>query len=84
MFVGGRVLQLDNFRRLRGFGWSGFRRTRLWRQDKGQKAAPAAFLEAVRSGGPAPIPHDELLEVSRVTIEIADAARLGSGTSTTS
>jgi hypothetical protein len=43
----------------------------LWRQDKGQKACAAAFVRAVESGGPAPIPLDELLEVARVTIEAA-------------
>ncbi|MFM8732862.1 MAG: Gfo/Idh/MocA family oxidoreductase, partial [Phycisphaerales bacterium] len=34
VFAAGRVLQLDNFRKLRGFGWPGFRKMNLWRQDK--------------------------------------------------
>src|SRR6266446_310855 len=38
VFCGGRVLQLDNFRTLRGFGWPGFKAMRLWKQDKGQTA----------------------------------------------
>jgi predicted dehydrogenase len=71
VFCGGRVLVLDNFRRLRGYGWPNFRRFSTWRQDKGQAACVAAFLEAIRQGGPAPIPLDELLEVSRVTIDLA-------------
>jgi predicted dehydrogenase len=71
VFAGGRALQLDNFRRLTGFGWPGFSKMNLWRQDKGQKACAAAFVRAVESGGPAPIPLDELLEVARVTIEAA-------------
>lgn len=71
-FVGGRVLQLDNFRVLRGWGWPGVRRRRLWRQDKGQRAAVAAFLSALRTGR-APIPFDEIVEVHRVTIELAQA-----------
>jgi predicted dehydrogenase len=71
VFAGGRALQLDNFRRLTGFGWPGFGKMNLWRQDKGQKACAAAFVRAVESGGPAPIPLDELLEVARVTIEAA-------------
>ena len=41
---GQRILQLDNFRKLRGFGWPGFDRMNLWRQDKGQRACAAAFL----------------------------------------
>ncbi len=68
VFCTGRVLQLDNFRRLRGFGWPGFSGMNLWRQDKGQRACAAAFVRAVQTGGPAPIPFDELIEVSRTSI----------------
>lgn len=71
VFAAGRVLQLDNFRRLRGYGWPGFKPMTLWWQDKGQRACAAAFLEAVRSGGPAPIPPEELIEVSRAALEAA-------------
>jgi predicted dehydrogenase len=68
VFAGGRILQLDNFRKLRGFGWPGFRKMNLWRQDKGQNACAAAFLDAIRSGAASPIPFEEIIEVSRTTI----------------
>jgi predicted dehydrogenase len=71
VFCAGRVLQLDNFRHLRGYGWPGFRRMSLRRQDKGHQACAAAFVQAIKSGGPAPISFDELREVSRVTIELS-------------
>jgi predicted dehydrogenase/threonine dehydrogenase-like Zn-dependent dehydrogenase len=77
VFASGRVLQLDNFRKLRAFGWPGFRGMNLWRQDKGQRACAAAFSQAVLSGGPAPIPLEQILEVARVTIEIAGKAETG-------
>ncbi len=64
VFCGGRILQLDNFRNLNGFGWPGFRGMRLWRQDKGAAACAAAFLQAVEDGGPSPIPFDELIETA--------------------
>jgi predicted dehydrogenase/NADPH:quinone reductase-like Zn-dependent oxidoreductase len=70
IFVQGRILHLDNFRKLRGFGWPGFDRMNLWRQDKGQRACAAAFLQAARDGS-APIPFDEIIEVARVSIELA-------------
>lgn len=75
VFAAGRVLQLDNFRKLTGFGWPGFAKMNLWRQDKGQKACAAAFVQAVRAGGPSPIPLSELLEVGRVSIEIEESLR---------
>ena len=71
VFVEQRVLQLDNFRKLKGFGWPGFNKLNLWRQDKGQKACAAAFVRAVEAGGPAPIAFDEILEVARISIEVA-------------
>ena len=73
VFAAGRVLQLDNFRKLKGFGWPGFSRMNLWRQDKGQKACAAAFIKAIAQGGPGPIPFDEIVEVARVSIEVAGA-----------
>lgn len=74
-FAGGRVLQLDNFRRLRAYGWPGFRSQRLWRQDKGQNACASAFVGAIKTGAAPPIPLDEILEVSRATVAVSEAAR---------
>lgn len=75
VFCAGRVLQLDNFRRLVAFGWPGFRKMNLWRQDKGQFACAKAFATAIERGEDSPIPYDELLEVSRVTQDLADQLR---------
>jgi predicted dehydrogenase/threonine dehydrogenase-like Zn-dependent dehydrogenase len=72
VFASGRILQLENFRVLRGFGFPGFRVFRTWRQDKGHAACVKAFLRAVRSGGPSPIPAEEIFEVSRVAIEVVE------------
>ena len=71
VFATGRILQLDNYRRLSGYGWPGFTKMNLWRQDKGQKSCVQAFVNAVSTGSPSPIPANELFEVSRVSIEIA-------------
>jgi len=75
VFTAGRTLQLNNFLKLRGFNWPGFRKQDLWRQDKGQMACSAAFVEAVVNGGEAPIPAGELFEVARVSIEAAEMLR---------
>jgi predicted dehydrogenase/threonine dehydrogenase-like Zn-dependent dehydrogenase len=75
VFCDQRVLQLDNFRKLTGYGWKGFRSMNLWRQDKGQNACVASFLKSVSEGLTSPIPLDELLEVSKVTLAIAQTQR---------
>lgn len=74
VFVAGRVLQLDNFRRLKGYGWPGFDRMNLWRQNKGQKECASEFLRAVQSGEPA-IPINEIFEVAKVSIKVAEILR---------
>jgi predicted dehydrogenase/threonine dehydrogenase-like Zn-dependent dehydrogenase len=74
VFAAGRVIQLDNFRKMQGFGWPGFSKMNLWRQDKGQKACAAAFLRAITQGDLAPIPFDEIVEVARVSISVAGVA----------
>lgn len=74
VFAAGRVLQLDNFRKLKGYGWPSFNKLNLWRQDKGQKACAAAFLHAVELGTQA-IPAEEVFEVARITIEAAEQLR---------
>ena len=75
VFAAGRVLQLDNFRKLKAFGWPGFSKMNLWKQDKGQTDCAVAFLSAIESGKESPIPAQELFEVARVTIEIAEQLR---------
>jgi hypothetical protein len=36
---------------------------------------PDGPVEAIRNGAPSPIPFDEIVEVARVSIEVAEAAR---------
>jgi len=73
VFSNGAVLQLDNFRKLTGFGWPGFKKMNVMRQDKGQQACVNAFIDAVKKGDEPPIPYDEIFEVSQLAIEIAES-----------
>ena len=51
VFSQGRILALDNFQTLKGYGWPHLRRTWTWRQDKGHVAEVATFIERVAQGG---------------------------------
>ena len=75
VFTAGRVLQLNNFRVLKGWGWPKFKSMRLWRQDKGQAACVKAFIESVKGLAPVPIPREEIFEISQISIEIADSLK---------
>jgi threonine dehydrogenase-like Zn-dependent dehydrogenase/predicted dehydrogenase len=76
VFTAGRVLQLDNYRKLTGFGWPSFTKMNLWRQDKGQNVCAKAFIEAIRQGLYSPISIEEIFEVTRVSIELAEERSL--------
>ena len=65
MFANGKVFQLDNYRKLKAWGVSGFRTRRLLSQDKGQESCCAVFLKAIETGESPPIPIDEIFEVQR-------------------
>ena len=73
VFCGGGILQLDNFRSLTGFGWPGFSSLKSRRQDKGNRACVAAFVDAIAEGRGSPIPFDELVEVQQATLQLAAA-----------
>lgn len=72
VFASGRVLHLDNFRKLQGYCWPGFNRMNLWNQEKGQVACASAFVNAIRQPSSSSlITPAEIFEVARVTIEAA-------------
>jgi predicted dehydrogenase/threonine dehydrogenase-like Zn-dependent dehydrogenase len=72
VFAGGRTLVVDNFKRLHGYGWPGFKGLRTRRQDKGHRGLLEAFLAAAEGRGPLPIPVEELFEVSEIVLQARD------------
>lgn len=77
VFSDGRVVQVDNFRVTRGYGFSGFRKFKTARQDKGHKSEVAAFIKGVGDGGPPDIPFAELANVTRASFAAVESARTG-------
>ncbi len=70
-FFDGRTVSIDNWRRLRDWGSAIPWRVGAGTQDKGHADELRAWLRAIRSGGPAPIPLDEIIEVSRWAVHAA-------------
>lgn len=73
VFSDGKILVLDNFKDLRGYGWKNFKRMKLWSQDKGHFNGIQAFFKAITEGKEDPIPFSEICEVTRASF---DAARM--------
>lgn len=72
-----KVLQLDNFRRLYGYGVRGFRKFKTRRIDKGHDAEAAAWVDRVAAGGPPLIPFDQLANVTLASFAAVSSAREG-------
>ena len=75
VFANDAVLQLDNFRKLLGFGWKGFSKMKLSSQNKGQNDCSKAFVDSIKQGSASPISFDEIIEVARVSCQVAEQLR---------
>ena len=75
VFCDDAVLQMDNYRVLRGYGWKGFKKMKLFQQDKGQKACAKAFIDSIVNGTQCPIAYEEVMETSKVSIDVANSLR---------
>ncbi|MEU3597623.1 bi-domain-containing oxidoreductase [Streptomyces sp. NPDC006798] len=74
----GRALRLDDFVRASVYGrkrWTGPRLAKA--RDKGQRAELDAFLTAVRTGGPMPIPLESLAATTAATLAVPEALATG-------
>ncbi len=73
VFAGGKVSVCDNFRSSKVIGGSSNFKTR--KQDKGHAAELAQFIHAIGQGGNWPIAAEEIIEVSKHTIDLAEQVR---------
>ncbi len=77
VFSDGRVLQLENFRKLVGYGFKGFNKFKTSRQDKGHAAEFAAFVDKIQTGGDPLIPLDQLVNVTKASFAAMESATTG-------
>ena len=64
-----KVLQLDNFKKLKGWGLKNFKNQTSFYQDKGQKSCVESFLKAIQYTGEDPIQRNQIFEVQRWLLE---------------
>lgn len=74
IFCEGRVLALDNFKKMKGYGWKNFSKMNLFNQDKGQKNCVGEFIKSLGKDEPL-IDSNEIFEVTKVSIDIANSLR---------
>ncbi|MFJ8929822.1 bi-domain-containing oxidoreductase [Streptomyces sp. NPDC102364] len=74
----GRALRLDDFVRASVYGRKRWVSSRLPKaRDKGQNAELAAFVRAVRSGGPMPVPLESLVATTAATLAVGTGLASG-------
>lgn len=74
----GKVLRFDDFRRAELYARKRSRSPRMSPgRDKGQRAELDAFLAAVRSGGPMPVPLDSLVATTLATFAVHTSLATG-------
>ncbi|MEU8959051.1 bi-domain-containing oxidoreductase [Streptomyces sp. NPDC048518] len=74
----GRALRLDDFVRASVHGQKKWVSSRLPKaRDKGQSAELAAFVRAVRSGGPMPVPLESLVATTAATLAVRTGLAAG-------
>ncbi|MEV5531187.1 bi-domain-containing oxidoreductase [Streptomyces prunicolor] len=67
----GKVLRLDDFVKASVYGGKKWVSSRLPKaRDKGQNAELAAFIKAVRTGGPMPVPLESLVATTAATLAV--------------
>lgn len=72
VFTDNKVIRLDNYKKLVGFGWKNFSKSSLWKQDKGQYLCVKSFIDAIKEKKLSSIPFNEIIEVTKNTIEVAE------------
>jgi predicted dehydrogenase len=71
LLADGKVLRLDDFVRASVYGRKRWVSSRLPKaRDKGQNAELAAFVRAVRTGGPMPVPLESLVATTAATLAV--------------
>ncbi len=74
VFCGGKILQLNNFRKLKGYGWPNFKKMNLFSQDKGHRNEFKQFFSRISEGGEPVIPFDQIINVTQASFAAVESA----------
>ena len=71
IFVTERTLIIENFRKLKGFGWNNFNTMNLWKQNKGNMECVNGFIKSIKNSKDSPISFEDIFEISDVTLKLS-------------
>ena len=70
IFSQGKVIQLDNFRKLTAYGFKGFNKMKTIKQNKGQQECVQMFLDTIHDQKDL-IPLEEIIDVANVSVKLS-------------
>jgi predicted dehydrogenase/threonine dehydrogenase-like Zn-dependent dehydrogenase len=74
VFFQGKIIILDNFRVLTGFGFHHFKKMKT-SQDKGHKEQFRLLVDRVKNGGPSLIPFSQIVNTTRATFAAVESLK---------
>ena len=78
VFNEGKVVEIDNFRVTRGYGFTGFKSFKTKSQDKGHANEIKAFIKGIADGKAPLISYDELCNSTRASFAAVESSSNGS------
>ena len=70
VFADGKIIQIENFLKLKSWGFPRNINIRRLKQDKGQKNCISSFLNSINTNSPSPIPVNELFEIHALILQL--------------
>lgn len=76
IFSQGRILVLDNFRKLKGYGFKDFS-SMSTSLDKGHKSQFVKLIKQIKEGGPSIIPFEDIINTTKASFAALESLRTG-------
>jgi predicted dehydrogenase/threonine dehydrogenase-like Zn-dependent dehydrogenase len=76
IFSQGRILVLDNFRKLKGYGFKDFS-SMSTSLDKGHKSQFVKLIKQIKEGGPSIIPFEDIINTTKASFAAIESLRTG-------
>ena len=77
IFCGGKVIDIQNFRKTKGYGYGVNKTHRTFQQDKGHKKEISQFIKSVSEDGSPITPFDELVNISKASLAAVKGNKTG-------
>ncbi len=72
IYNSGKIIIIDNFKKISTYGWPSFKNKSYFFQNKGQSECISSFINSIKDGSETPIPFNEIVEIAEICIELSN------------